>query len=303
MSPSPRFVAPALAVLVALVGAPRAHAIFGVADTSFVTVIANPAEAADWASELERLNEQLDTARSTLQTVGDLRTVAGNPGAAVAALAGLQEVTGAVAALSSGAGTAADLDRAWQSLGAAQRLSGAAALLQGSGAGTTMQVFGQSQARDAALYAGFAQDANATAQVRSQVAGEQSARASVASELSQAWVQFKAATNESQKQAILSEISQLQSQNQVMDTRRRAILDDLDLSDRQAQADAHVRTRAADEQMLSESALLNADARARAQGAEAQRAATLGRLPAVPAAADYSGIRLWTTADTPGPSP
>jgi hypothetical protein len=284
-------------------GAPRARAIFGVADTSFVTVIANPAEAADWASELERLNDQLETARSTLQTVSDLRAVAGNPGAAVAALAGLQEVTGAVAALSSGAQTAADLDRAWQSTGAAQRLSGAAALLQGSGAGTSMQVFGQAQARDAALYADFAQDANATAQIRGQVAGEQAARSSVASELARVWVQFKAATNESQKQAILSEISQLQSQNQVMDARRRAILDDLDLSDRESRSDDSVRTRAADEQMLSESALLNADARARAQGAEAQREATLGRVAPAPAAADYSGIRLWTTADTGGPPP
>jgi hypothetical protein len=54
--------------------------------------------------------------------------------------------------------------------------------------------------------------------------------------------------------------------------------------------------------MLAESALLNADARTRAQAAEAQRLATLQRLPPPAAAPDYSGIRFWTTADTGGPS-
>jgi hypothetical protein len=302
MSRTSHFAAPALAGILALFSAPRAPAIFGVADTSFVTVIANPAEAADWASELERMSEQLETARSTLQTVSDLRAIAGNPTAAVAALRDLQDITDAINTLSAGGQTAADLDRAWQALGSAQRQSDATALLQGSGAGANMQVFGQSQARNSSLYAGLAQDANSAAQIRGQIAGEQSARSSVASELARAWEQFKAAANESQKQAILSEISQLQSQNQVMDTRRRAILDDLDLSDREARVDAGVRSRASDEQMLAESALLNADARARAQGAEAQRLATLRRVPPAPAAADYSGIRLWTTADTGGPS-
>jgi hypothetical protein len=303
MSRLPQLAALALAVLLALCGAPRARAIFGIADTSFVTVIANPAEAADWAAELERLGEELETARNTLQTVSDLRAIAGNPAAAVATLSDLQDITDAVGTLSSGGQTAADLERAWQALGTAQRLAGAAAVLQGAGAGTTMQVFGQPQARNASVYSGFAEDAAAAGQIRGQIAGEQSARSSVAFELARAWAQFKASTNESQKQSILSEISQLQSQNQVMDTRRRAILDDLDLSDREAREYEGVRTRAADEQLLAESALLNADARARAQGAEAQRMATLQRIPAVAGAADYSGIRLWTTADTRGPSP
>jgi hypothetical protein len=124
----------------------------------------------------------------------------------------------------------------------------------------------------------------------------------VGSELALAWTQFKSATTESQKQAILAEISQLQSQNQVMETRRRALLDDLDLSDRQDRVDASVRARAADEQSLTESALLNADARDRTQNAEAQRLATLQKSPPAAAAADYSGIKLWTTADTGGAS-
>jgi hypothetical protein len=293
----PRALAAALALAFATL---PARAFLGFGDTSFVTVIANPAEAANWASELERLNDQLAAAQGTLQTVGDLRAYAGDPRAAVAALRDLQEITGAISQLSAGSQTDADLLRAWQALGASQRLSSAAALLQSSGAGATMQVFGQSQPRDPSIYAGLAQDANALGQMRSQISGEQSARGSVAAELALAWVRFRAATTESGKQAILSEISQLQAQNQVMDTRRRAMLDDLDLSDRQARNDAAVRSKAADEQLLAESAILNADAASRAQAAQAQRMATLQKqAPAAPAT-DYSGIRLWTTADAGG---
>jgi hypothetical protein len=291
-----------LAFLLLLCAAPSARAFLGVADTSFVTVIANPAEAANWASELERLNDQLSAAKGTLQTVSDLRSYAGNPAAAVAALRDLREITAAINALSSGAQTDADLLRAWEALGAAQRMSSAAALLQSTGAGTAMQVFGQPQPRNAAFYSGFAQQTNSLGQIRGQVAAEQSTRTAVASELALAWVQFKAATTESQKQAILAEISQLQSQNQVMDTRRRAVLDDLDLSERQTRADSGVRSRAADEQLLAESALLNAAAASRAQDAEAQRVTTLQKSPPAAAAPDYSAIRLWTTADTGGTS-
>jgi hypothetical protein len=291
-----------LAVLLLLCAARPTRAFLGIADTSFVTVIANPAEAANWAAELERLNDQLSAAKETLQTVSDLRSYAGNPAAAAGAVRDLLEITGAMSALSSGPQTDADLLRAWQALGAAQRLSSAASLLQASGASSTMQVFGQPQPRNAAFYAGFAQDVDSSAQIRGQIAGEQSARTSVASELALAWGQFRGATTESQKQAILAEISQLQSQNQVMDTRRRAIMDDRDLSDRQERADAGVRARAADERLLAESSLLNADARGRAESAEAQRLATLQKSPPPAAAPDYSGIRLWTTADTQGGS-
>jgi hypothetical protein len=291
----------ALAAALLLASAARpARAFLGFGDTSFVTVIANPAEAANWASELERLNSELAAAQGTLQTVGDLRAYAGDPRAAVAALRDLQEITGAISQLSAGGQTDADLLRAWQALGATQRLLSAAALLQSSGAGATMQVFGQTLPRDPSIYAALAQDADASGQLRGQISAEQSARASVASELALAWGQFRAATTESGKQAILAEISQLQAQNQVMDARRRAMLDDLDLSDRQARTDAAVRSKAADEQLLAESALLKADAASRVQGAEAQRMATLQKQAQAAPAADYSGIRLWTTADAGG---
>jgi hypothetical protein len=290
----------AAAALLAAASARTADAFLGFGDTSFVTVIANPAEAANWASELDRLNQQLAAATGTLQTVGDLRSYAGNPRAAVAALRDLQEITGALGQLSSGAQTDADLLSAWQAAGASQRLLAAATLLQGTGAGTTMQVFGQAQPRDAAIYADLARESAASGQLRGQIAGEQAARSDVAAELALAWANFRSATTESAKQSILAEISQLQSQNQVMDTRRRAMLDDVDLADRQARTDAEVRSRAVDEGLLAESALLGADAAGRVQGAQAQRLATLQKQPAAAQQSDYSGMRLWTTADTGG---
>jgi hypothetical protein len=290
------------AAALALFAAHSAHGFLGVADTSFVTVIANPAEAANWAAELERLNSQLAAARGTLEAVGEMRAFAGDPRAAVGALRDLAGITGALRALSAGGQTEADLQRAWQALGAAQRLLDAAALLQATGAGATMQVFGQPQPRDPGLYARFARDSQASLQIRGQIADEQTARTSVAAELALAWAQFKAAPTESSKQAILAEISQLQSQNQVMDARRRAILDDVALSDRQERTDAGVRSRAADEEGLAESALLNASVEERARGAEAQRAATLGKTAPAAREPDYSGMRLWTTADAGGAS-
>jgi hypothetical protein len=288
------------AAALALCAAYPARGFLGVADTSFVTVIANPAEAANWAAELERLNNQLAAARGTLQTVGDLRAFAGDPKAAVGALRDLAEITGAVRQLTGGGQTEADLLRAWQALGAAQQVLNAAALLQKTGPGATMQVFGQAQPRDLGLYSRFARDAGASLQIRGQIADEQSARTSVAAELAMAWSQFKAAPTESSKQAILAEISQLQSQDQVMGARRRAMLDDLALSDRQSRTDAGVRSRAADERTLAESALLNAGVEERARGAEAQRAATLQKTAGAPPQPDYSGMRLWTTADSQG---
>lgn len=303
MNPPPQRLASALAAAAAALCAPQpSQAFLGVADTSFVTVIANPAEAANWAAEIGRLSDQLAAARATLQTVSDLRAFAGDPKAAVGALRDLSGITGVIAELSSGVQTQADLLRAWRAAGSAQRLLDAAALLEGAGPGATMGVFGRPQARDLRLYDGFALDLGASQQVRRQISDEQSARTSLASELALAWAQFRAAPTESSKQAILTEISQLQSQNQVMDARRRAILDDVALADRQQRTEAGVRSRAADEQGLAESALLNSAVEGRARNAEAQRVSTLQKAAPAPAEADYSGLRMWTTADTEGGS-
>lgn len=274
-----------------------ARGFLGVADTSFVTVIANPAEAADWASELQSLDNQLSAARDTLQTVGDLRTYAGDPRLAVSAVPELGDVVSAIGKLSSEGQTDAALAAQWQSLGGAQQLSSALALLASAGPGATMQVFGQLQERNPALYAGYAQDSDASSLLRGQLANEQGVRASIASELAAAWSQFRGTTTESGKQALLTEISQLQSQNQLMDTRRRALLDDVALADRQDREQSGVRSKAADEQLLAESALLNADVGTRVRGAEAQRDATLQKALPSPVPPDYSGLRLWTTAD------
>lgn len=285
-------------------GAPGARAFLGVADTSFVTVVANPAEAANWASQLQRLGAQLAAAQATLQTVEQLRAYVGDPRAAAAAMPDLAELARAIGALEQGGQTAEDLLQAWQAQGGAQRLLGEAALLQAAGAGSSMSVFGSLQPRDASLYAGLAGDADATAALRAQISGEQAARQSLAAELSLAWGRFRAAATESAKQAALAEISQLQSQDQLMEGRRRALVDDLALSDRQGRDAADARSRAADEQLLAQSALLNQAEGARARDAEAGRMATLAKAAAAPAAAaDYSGLRLWTTADASGGSP
>ncbi len=280
-----------------------ARAFLGVADTSLVTVVANPAEAANWAAELDRLNLQLAAAQGTLQTAAEMKAYAGNPAAAAAAMAGLSEVSGGVARLASAAQTDADLQAAWQALGAPARQAAAAELLTRAGAGSSMEVFGQSTARDPSLYTGLAGQSSSTAALRSQVADEQRTRSAVASELAAAWTQFRSASTESAKQALLTEISQLHSQDEVLDARRRALLDDLALADRAERTDARVRSRASDEQGLAESAQLSADAAARAQAADAQRWVTLAKAPVAAARADYSGLRLWTTADTAGGSP
>jgi hypothetical protein len=301
-TPSYRGVAGPILALCLLLCMPTAHGFLGVADTSFVTVIANPAEAANWAAELDRLNNQLAAAKGTLQVAGDLRSYAGNPRAALAGLADLGAVTGGVANLASGAQTGTDLAQVWQALGFSGQLSGESELLQDSGPGLSMSVFGQSQSRDPSIYGKLAADAVSSRLARGQVSNEQGVRALVSAALTQAWAQFRLATTESGKQAILTEISQLQSQDQVMTGRRRALLDDLDLADRERRAASQVRSKAADEQELAESSLLNADLRARAQGAESQRAVTLQKTPRPPPAADYSGLRLWTTADAGGSS-
>ena len=279
-----------------------ARAFLGIADTSFVTVIANPAEAADWASQLERLSQQLEAAESTLQTVEQLRAFAGDPRAAVAALADLGDVSGVVAELAGAEQTEDDLLKAWQALGEAAQAAKAAALLTAAGPGTTMEVFGQTQPRDPGLYADLARAVQAAGGIRGQIAQEQAGRRSVASELALAWSRFRSATTESEKQAILAEIGQLQSQDEVMGARRRALLDDLELSDRQERARSGVRDRAADEQALAESALLNAGDEGRVRAAETQRVATLQKTAAPPVRPDYTGLRLWTTSDAdPGP--
>jgi hypothetical protein len=291
-----------IAAALALFLAREARAFLGVADTSFVTVIANPAEAANWAVELERMSSQLATAQNTLQVAGELRTYAGDPKAAVAAVSDLGSVTGGAAAVASGVMTQADLAHSWQSLGQAGQASSEASLLQGSGSSSSMTVFGQQQDRDLSRYESFAADSASAQLLHGQVAKEQSVRNLVAAGLTSAWAQFRSATTESAKQSILTEISQLQSQDQVMSARRRALLDDLELSDRETSATAGARSTAADEQGLAESAQLNTAMASRVQGAETLRLSTLQKPPTSRPSSDYSGMKLWTTADAGGTS-
>ncbi len=289
----------ASALFLCLAGPCRAF--LGFADTSFVTVIANPAEAANWAAELEKLDAQLSAASGTLQKVGDLRAYAGDPAGAVRLVPDLASLSLEAGALSAGGRTASDLREAWQASGhGAQETN---SLLEASGAGQTMSVFGQAVPRDAALYLALAREAATAGTLHGQIGAEQRARSAVSAELASAWARFKAATTESHKQAILSEVVELQAQNQVLDARRRALLDDLQIADREDRAASTARSRASDEELLAESALLSRDAASRAQGSESSRLATLAKTSRPKPAPDYSGLRLWTTADTGGAAP
>jgi hypothetical protein len=290
------------AVLLLMLPAGPMRAFLGIADTSFVTVIANPAEAANWGAELDRLSAQLSTAQNTLQVAGDLRAYAGDPRAAVAALPDLNAVTSGSSAVAAGVASQSDLARAWQSLGPAGQASGETSLIVGAGAQSSMAVFGQQQSRNLSLYASLASGSAAVQQLHGQVAREQAVRVLVAAALAEAWVRLRSASTESSKQAVLAEISQLQSQDQVMAARRRALLDDVELSDRDAAAASGARSTAADEQGLAESAALNAGMGARVQAAETQRLSTLQKAQPAAAPADYSGMKLWTTADAGGTS-
>lgn len=283
-----------------LAGAPRVRAFLGVADTSLVTVVADPAEAANWAAQLQRLASELEAAQATLQTVEAMRAYAGDPRAALLSLPDLAPVLEAAGALASGSQSEADLLQQWQAEGAADRLMAVAALLTSSGAGASMDVYGQATPRDPSLYAALAAQAQAAAVLRSQVAGEQRARQGVSGQLALAWSAFRGQTSESGKQAVLTEISQLQAEDQVMGSRRQAMMDDLALSDRTDRISRAAADRAADEPLLAQSAQLSAAAATRAAAADAQRASTLAKPVPARSPSDYAGLRTWTTADAGG---
>jgi len=290
-----------LAMLLAAASPVRAFLGFG--DTSFVTVIANPAEAANWAAELERLNNQLTAATGTLATINQLRAYAGDPRLAAGEAPDLAALSRDLQALAGAGGTAADLSASWQALGAGGQGKAAAGLLAATGAGGTMTVFGQAVARDALLYRNETADTLETAQIRSQIAAEQAARTTLAGQLADAWARFRLATTSSAQQAVLAEISQLQAQDQAMTAHRQALLSDRDLADRQDRDQARVRVQAADEGKLAESALLRGAAAARAQAGEAQRLATVQKAAPAAVSADYSALQLWTTADAGATGP
>lgn len=277
----------------------------GVGDTSFVTVIANPADAAHWTAELSHLADQVAALRKTLDDADALRAYAGDPRLALQDLGDLGTSLGTLAALGSGPRTAADLEAAWRAGGTGQQTQAALALLgrAGAGIGGTMNVFGSSEPRDVSAYDGLASQAYAANAARGQIAQEQGARSALIAALDQSWSDFQDAPTESRKQAILTKISHLEAQGQALDSRRRALLDDLDLADRERATVSETRTRAADEAALAESAALAGTVAARVQAAEAQRLATLAKGQQAAAPADYSGLKLWTTADASASSP
>jgi hypothetical protein len=274
-----------------------ARAFLGVADTSFVTVIANPAESANWAAELSRLTASVQTARSTLQEIAVLRTYAGDPRSAVADLGALSGVVGPLKELSSDARTVAELSDDWNQLDPAGRSVAAGRLLESAGVASQMRVFGRASERDSSAYAQLAAAADVAASLRAQVAREQQARNSIMGELARVWADYLACDNESRKQALLTKINELHAQDQVLDARRKAAIDELALADRAGSVRRQAAEQALDEQRLAESGQLGAAVTTRASAAQAQRLATLEKPPAAQTKADYSGLRLWTPRD------
>lgn len=282
-----------------------AFGFLGVADTSLVTVIADPAETANWASQLDELAQQLAAVRAAVVQASALRAAIGDPAAAVQGLGDLHAITGTMGLLNAGGQTASDLQAEWAGLDASARTAAVVGLLAkaGGGADGQMMVFGQSLPRNLALYQGAARDQDVVQQARSQISQEQTARSSLSDELTRAWTDYQGAQTETRQQALLAKISQLDAQSQAMEARRGALLDDLTLDDRRRRTDAEVAAKAADEQALAESSTLNAVLGQRAADAEAQRMATLQKAVPSFSAADYSGLKLWTTADAAGAGP
>jgi len=292
-----------LLVLLAGSGTHPASAFFGVGDAAFVTVVANPADDAHWTAELANLARQIAALDATVERVESLRVYAGDPRVAASGAGTLQPILQSVAGLNADGATAGELRVDWEGRTSGQQNTVTLALLEGTGAGGTMPVFGQTQSRDLSRYADLAAEQDLTGQARGQIDQEQAARAAIAQALIAAWSDYQAAQTESQKQAGLTKIQQLQAQSDVLAARRRALLDDLALADRQAGTRAQVRLRADDESALAESAALAASAGTVIQAADAQRWATLQKSVNPAPAPDYSALKVWTTADTEGTVP
>src|SRR5580658_4001841 len=132
----------------------------GVADTSLVTVIADPAETANWASQLEDLAQQLAAVQAAVAQASALRAAIGDPAAAVQGIGDLQAITATMGILETGGQTAADLQAAWEGLDSSARNAAVVELLgkAGGGADGQMLVFGKAQPRNLGLYQGAARD-------------------------------------------------------------------------------------------------------------------------------------------------
>jgi hypothetical protein len=277
-------------------GASRCPAFLGVGDAAFVTIVANPADDAHWVAELADLARQLAALQATVDHVAALQVYAGDPRAAAAGIGSLQPLLQSVAGLTAEGGTAGELAATWSGQTAGQQNAATVALLQQNGVDGTMQVFGQSQPRDLSRYAGFAADQTVSVQVRAQIGQEQAARSALAEALTAAWADFQRAQTESEKQAILTKLQHLQAQSQVLEARRRGLLDDLALADRQSRTAERVQAGAADESALAESSVLASAEAARVQAAQTQRLATLQKAPSA-TVPDYSSLKVWSTAD------
>ena len=275
-----------------------AWAVFGVGDTSFVTVIANPAEAANWANEIRNLEAQVTALRATLQEIQQVRTYAGDPRLAVQTPTGVPALLLDGEALLHQASTVSavrDLspvkadDPALAQLVA--RLSG------GLDAPGMMSVEGAPVPRDLSRYISAATAANTAQAISSQISGEQDIRRRTADDLGAAWSAFQQASTESQKQSALTRIAALEALERSSEGRRNAELADLSLSDRQDRAQATIAAVASDEQAQAQISSLQSQASGRSAAADAAARSIVAEAPDAPAARDYSGLKTWLPSD------
>jgi len=274
---------------------PRAWAILGVGDVSFVTVVANPAEASNWIAQLNSLASQLDKLQQTEAQIELLRSQAGDPTEAAKLgedLTGLLRQTDQLVAEPSDA-------TAIQAANPGDIL----AMLSAVGLSSTIDVFGSVQRRDLEKYSDSATLQTSLSALRAQIALEQSNRERTQAAMESAWDLFRSAGTESQKQAALTRMEELAAENAIAADRRRALLDDEHLVSDQAQVAAEVEARADDEKWLAQGSALRTAQQRRVQAAETQRLNVINAALSPQGETDYGALKIWTLSDSVSTSP
>ena len=265
------------------------HAFLGVGDVSLVTVVANPAEAANWASQIEALQSQLSTLQRSLGEVQTLRRFAGDPSLAARGASDLCGFLSAVRSASSGSGSADALQT--DAEGAVDDRAIGAGL---GTAGPGMSVQGYAAARDLGRYREWVVEQAVISQLRAGIAADQSAHGQALSALEAGWAAFQRASTESEKQASLVQLSQVMAQNGALDARRQSLQADMELSARARSVQDRIAAAADDEEIAANVAAASSRLAVQAQAIDTARLSALNRTPPTVRATDYSAIRAWS---------
>ena len=281
---------PWLALVLACIAAGRPMAAFlGVGDVSLVTVVANPAEAANWAAQLQALQSQLTTLEGTLQEAETLRRYAGDPAAAAR---GSGEVDGFMTLVRSASGDPGSVGVLRAQLQGQMDDSSISRSLGAGGAQISYQ--GTTAPRDLARYRDWVVDAALVSGLQQGIAADQAAHAEALARLQAAWSRFQQAGTESEKQASLVHIAHVVGETEAMDAHRRALEADLSLSERNRALQDRIQAGADDEEISANVAVVAGKLAAQARSAESARLDALNRVGVQRQSPDYSSLRLWT---------